>query len=744
MRPAILNTSSATNKTASSYLLQKVSNSIGAYTYSWLPTAQITSLFLTCINWGVPSSINIICNYLIYADPLDKILEIINKKKLSKDLFHKKLDSCTLDSSLAEHAIWIFQNIYSKPYPQTNFFVNGISRLCHGMQHVSRTALFVKIFTNLYRKHGNASAIELTDLDVKILQIGALFHDSARENDEADLWDHESALLYYFYLTNILDIEHYKAKLFAEAVANKDLNPQGYFEIIEVNSSQHSNIDSWITWQFNPSKNYRNETKNILSSVMHDADSIDILRVKDFEIGYLDFYQDIVCEPNDLAFEDLALLVLEAKCIIQSQGDKYDKIDYRKKRLYESADGYQKVELDFSQSDFPILSALSPRLLSVEELKSLSFVDKTTFDPLASLTDENINILLQKGGIYLRSIDNPQKISKNETSGTKEIRKAMRAEGIPTRSGRLKKTGNYLRSFTVAGYGVEPFSCAGFYLANPSIENIHAIFFSDMDTGFGKKPKLSIKDNITTEQAFALLEALRIIIREGSLATRFSNGVVANHNEILMQVMKYDGVYYTNDGDFKSQCRRKGQFNPYHHYTAFVQAVFLQKEYALQYKLTKQNYQNTFGEEQGLVKFIERFGLNENLPIFEYLPLKNKLRRVSEYELSDTHLIAVWKKMCTDYLLAYLLKYKIFSINLDNINRLKKMSPLGNNFIEVRNIVSLDSNYPEALLEKINDAVIKESNEIIARKSFCKANMFKENVSSNFSGHQYLKSICAL
>jgi len=59
--------------------------------------------------------------------------------------------------------------------------LSGIAREIHGIQHVSRAALYIPVLANLYRRYDDPEALKLTDEDIKFIQIAALFHDSMRQ-----------------------------------------------------------------------------------------------------------------------------------------------------------------------------------------------------------------------------------------------------------------------------------------------------------------------------------------------------------------------------------------------------------------------------------------------------------------------------------------------------------------------------------------------------------------------------------
>lgn len=134
----------------------------------------------------------------------------------------------------------------------------AIPRTMHGIAHVSRVALYVMAFYHLYRSQD--LTISITQEDLKLLQIAALFHDSAREGDGIDYWDCESASLLYHYLMQ-LGVPEEKAIQFAEVIANKDMT-SNYNKLVK----DHDNVISW--------KNMPVQEKSIYMKLLHDADCL--------------------------------------------------------------------------------------------------------------------------------------------------------------------------------------------------------------------------------------------------------------------------------------------------------------------------------------------------------------------------------------------------------------------------------------------------------------------------------------
>ena len=276
--------------------------------------------------------------------------ELLVRKKLCTGAFDNI--GLTLNEKLDIHIIRLYCDIYSRPY-LNEAKSNGIARLIHGIQHVTRAAINVPIFANLYRRFGDVKALSLTNEDIKLLQIAALFHDSAREGEGVDLWDQESGLFFYEYVTKTLGISSSKAKLFAEAIANKDADENNYFELIDL---------SWV-------KRKGKSPKNIHQKLIHDADCLEIIRARDhFDASYLDFYKDIA-ESNEEAFDIMAKLITEARSLIASQGDSRLRLDHKIKAQYENVDAYRKI-MDFiteNKECYPLIITLSNNNRLIEE-----------------------------------------------------------------------------------------------------------------------------------------------------------------------------------------------------------------------------------------------------------------------------------------------------------------------------------------------------------------------------------------
>ncbi|KTD47725.1 SidE phosphodiesterase domain-containing protein [Legionella quateirensis] len=665
------------------------------------------------------------------------LLEILEKKNLSPNLFHQdNTKNLSFDSDINEHAKWLFNNIYKIPYPvsKQEVIVPGFARYAHGLTHVSRAAHYIPVFSNLYRRHRIKDSEKLTEEDIKLLQIATLFHDSAREDENEDQWDHESAILLYHYLRHVLGVNRDKACSIAEATANKDLHKTGYFKIYETDNGQ-------ISWQFDSSITKDNYQKSIYHQLIHDVDCLDIIRARPaFDAKYLDFYQ-IAAKDNPLALDEMAQLICEARSLITYHGDAYGTIDPSCKINYEQENGFQAIAQDIERYNYPILKALNKELLPFELVIELPLVELTPYDPQKELTQENLEAALREGKILARSIIYvSEEVAFNSTSGIKgnkakiEIEKSMRRPGVATPSSkpdRFNKHGNPYRSVSLLGYGAGVWSNVGFLMINPNPADIQLISSIDADTGYQKK---SIwKNNVTQDideinQQYAdLHQALKL----GGQYRMMHNGDFTTHSELLYHCKKIDAIYFTQD-----QTPNTPFLPPFF---GILQAVYLRNEYETAYENTKAAYILTYGPEQGEQEFIAEFGEKRILPIIEYSFKHNQIHPIAENELNDELLIKQWTAMCSRYIRTQIstghtdvLEDNFDSIKVKSMYYIQEYQPdcyysdeelqsllhqtdyylFNKQYIHGNRVLPADTNYPAHLRDRINHAIDEERQAI--------------------------------
>lgn len=583
-----------------------------------------------------------------------KLNLILERKNLSQNLLEKQ-QSISFSDDIKEHAKWLFQNIYSIPYPNHTQLNSNIARYHHGIQHVSRASLYVLPFANLYRKYGDKEALALTDEDIKLIQIAALFHDAAREDENEDKWDHESGIFLYFYLTKVLSINHEKAALLAEAVANKDQHKKGYFQIKLKNGK--------AIWKFKE----KIPQKNIYQKIIHDVDSLDITRARPrHDAKYLDYFTHIAQHHHDKnALEEMAHLRMEAASLIEIGGDSYQRTKTSIKLKYENENGYENQLKDINPKLHPVMHTYGKLLLPLDKLKETMPIDITPYNSSEEMTDANMLAAIRSGKVFVRGIATPSAIHKKllksnekETFAQREIRKSIREPGIPTmtfKSDNSAKDGNPARSVSMIGYGSNVFCNAGFMILDPDIDAIGKISAIDSDTGRGKKPHMrNIATNSREEKSKQLKELNQNLLMGGS-STNFGGnleGYTSTHVEITYKIKKYDAIYFSNDPNLYNK-DVYGSAEAAHPFSPLLQAVYLQKEYEKQYhheyEKRRLYYEKKYGEKEALSEYEKRHG-HKTLSIYEYSGIHNVMRRVPDEELTLDKLKYMWLTVCRDFL----------------------------------------------------------------------------------------------
>lgn len=644
-----------------------------------------------------------------------KLEQILQHRNLHKELFN--LPAPSFADNINDHANWLYDNIYSIPYPHAKELPEAkkakIARYFHGITHVSYAAYYVTVFANLYRRHGDIEARALTNEDLKLLQLAALFHDSARKDENADRWDHKSGILLYYYLTQTLGVDHHKAKLIAEATANKDAKPgKKYFEI-------NKDKDGTLTYQF--VKNA--PPKNIYQKIIHDVDCLEVIRARGHYKGTkLDFYQDIA-KTEQLAFDEMAQLITEARSLIFRRGDAYSRFKPEIKKSYEGHDIFPKILADVHDEayDYRILPILGERLLAVEEAAQLTLLDLEPYSPEAGLTESNLQRGMREGKLLVRGIATPSAIhQEGESLAEREIRKTMRELGVPTRSKKTSNTaknGNPVRSTSLITHGSVEYTDAGFLIAPLNLAAISEVSIRDIDSDRGKKKQLSkykYKGNRPlVDQVESQLADLRKKLQLGgdkrANCQFIRNQYAPDHTEILYDVTHYDAIFYSNDPHLNNLYTLKSPYS--HPYSPLLQAIYLQNEYKKQYKKGREYY-CAFDPRTGLEKFEQRYGTEETLPIFEYSSSHNRIRQVNPQQLSDNNIVHMWIEICSVYMHDAITNHiDIREMSIDDIKTLSMYKDKLNH--HAKHNGPADANYPQELRERINREIEKQRQDLL-------------------------------
>src|SRR3990167_3846692 len=241
------------------------------------------------------------------------------------------------DAQIAEHVSQAYDTMYKKNYVETD-----APRYFHDIRHISRVTYYVKVLYHLYRANDFTREIFSED-DLRLLQIAAIFHDAGRQADGKDYWDKESATLFYQHCVNHLHVDAARAQMFAEAILNKDFQPDpSRLSPVEKSYWKMKRFGDVIKWDC--IADYPGE-KTLAQRILHDADCIDIQR-----IGGLSFCKEYL-DIDHFGSEQTESLVAEVKQLIEIQGDPYELTVFNDGTCYRQT----KELIENNRDKFPLL-----------------------------------------------------------------------------------------------------------------------------------------------------------------------------------------------------------------------------------------------------------------------------------------------------------------------------------------------------------------------------------------------------
>lgn len=499
-----------------------------------------------------------------------------------------KKETISLASDISEHAKQAFHAHYKYPYEAT-----GKVRSLHGISHVSRVAFYIPVLANLYRRYEHPLAVAregnfaLTDENIKLLQITALFHDSGRQGDGPDTkeWEAQSAKNLFHYLTETLGVPKEKAQIFHDVIINKDVETPA---------------------------------RNIFQKFLYDADGLDVKRARPrYDGSRLEFYKDIACRDSK-ALGDMVQTIVEVRGVIAMQGDCFKAPNDTIKRIFDHEDGYQVVarsilaneqaetKILHTKMKYPLLSKMygGGKLLPSDSLKMPleieHFFDSKAEEPL----------ILARAITYPSAIH--PKLEHKKTLAAFDLYKGNRRLGVPSFKGNLNKDGNPVRSASIVNGWGEMFACAGFLIFNPEMANIGLISNFTLRSGVGKKGHLrSVPPVVVTDEQKKekIAEVIRLQRLGGGPDPKDSHQYA--YSEVLVHVKSYDHIFFSRDRDDA--------------HSPALQAIFLQTEF------NKTVYSD--------------LNKGKSPKIYEYSAINRVLR---ERTFKPEDIIKMWSEMCMD------------------------------------------------------------------------------------------------
>lgn len=255
-----------------------------------------------------------------------------------------------------------YEDIYKHGYEEDE------GRGFHDIRHISRVTFYIRTLYTMYHENGLTQDV-LSNEELNLLEIAAIYHDAGRQADGPDYWDEDSATLFYRFCIDRLHVEPLRAKTFAEVMMNKDYQPDAslaaplknkYWEIIEGG-------DGAITWR---EQEYGPGKKTLAQKILHDADCIDIQRIPGlkFNKAYLDIHQ--------AGFKWSDRLIAEVQKLIEAHGSHFEATEFSDGLCYVNT--VQVIKDNFTR--FPLFYAAyfgsSNHVIDNRSIRAI--VEKTT------------------------------------------------------------------------------------------------------------------------------------------------------------------------------------------------------------------------------------------------------------------------------------------------------------------------------------------------------------------------------
>lgn len=230
-----------------------------------------------------------------------------------------------------------------------------IPRLIHGMRHITRVVVAMTAFARLRQDIGEPVLFYLVNelntvarsniltqspedraLAFKSCLLFCIYHDAAREGEEEDLWEKESAMFFIEMAQKCLGVSKELAQAAAMLGINKDFNVH----------NSHLDKVPFMTFQNTPKPGFYEDStypgqKPLFSQLVHDGDCLDIIRARiEFDIWRLDTYQYFISLGGDPKvnpyLQSIIRLVSAHKGLIDFQGDTKYNHQYLRQLQFES------------------------------------------------------------------------------------------------------------------------------------------------------------------------------------------------------------------------------------------------------------------------------------------------------------------------------------------------------------------------------------------------------------------------
>ncbi|MGI9278602.1 MAG: SidE phosphodiesterase domain-containing protein [Endozoicomonas sp.] len=197
-----------------------------------------------------------------------------------------------LDANFYDDCQSLVERHLHTPQNTTPVSCGEIPRPLHGAQHLTRSACWIPVLIAWRQEAGDPEAIQLPKEHIPWLMKAALLHDSGREGEGKDLpaWEAKSA-------------QHLENHLLASGCPS-ELASQLSEAVVNKNRTEDSG----------------KARTNLFEKLLHDADCLEIIRCrKEFDIGYLDIYQEFKRDSRTL--DNIVQLADQVRLLIRHQYD---------------------------------------------------------------------------------------------------------------------------------------------------------------------------------------------------------------------------------------------------------------------------------------------------------------------------------------------------------------------------------------------------------------------------------------
>lgn len=562
---------------------------------------------------------------------------------------------------------WAYEHFYKEKN-------DGMGSAYHGILHHARCAFYTPVVINLFCRY---LQFTISSELLQQIRIAVVLHDSGRMGEEEDIWQKESGLIVYQVMTEVFNIPPSKAKVFAEAVANKDAK--------ESYALLNTETQTWILFSNNPNtlfdanpdSGFTKAEIQLLFDVIYEVDCLDGGRAKDngFDGRYLRFYQKIA-RDNPKAFTEVSELIRDVTSIMQLTGDNRAEKSNEVNHQFEKTGVYELI-ISAAKKYCRLFPLLQERLIPIEELRGLTLVDRKPYDEKAELTAENLEACAYAGKVLLRGIRYPSGVRFVQDEKTKETRESTLTE-IELHFIGIRKFPCPVTLF-VPGAGF--YSQAGLGIANYDEKSLQYMSEVDCHSGPAEYREKVIKDKgLSKNHEEVKSQMANVMFRHqlGSPSCRHpTEKTLMTHTEGLYHIKRFNCVWFTKDYSYANLKKYFCRFQtPYlHDYSAEFQAVYIQRDHE---RLT-----------------------GVKLRLFE---LSGVHRFVRQHEFTDDMLCKMWGSMAYEYFKLFIDAYA-FSYCHESVEKIKTMLAYKHIFrarVPYDELKSPDSNYLEPLKQRVN------------------------------------------